>query len=95
MRWPSSPRISNLGPLTRRLLARLTNVLLAFEQYSTALPLLEPLLKDPAGTEELSLDYVQAKFHTSGAGRGPRNTRRNPGFAAIGKLLPAPSPVVR
>jgi tetratricopeptide (TPR) repeat protein len=50
-----------------KLLARLTNVLLASEQYSTALPLLEPVLKAPAATEELALAYVEAKFHTSGA----------------------------
>ncbi len=55
------------GAVDGRLLARLTSVLLAFEQYSAALPLLEPMLKDPAGTEDLSLDYVQAIFHTSGA----------------------------
>ncbi len=55
------------GAVDLRLLARLTNVLLGFEQYSTALPLLEPVLKAPDSTEDLSLDYAQAKFRTSGA----------------------------
>ncbi len=55
------------GDVDTRLLTRLTSLLLAFEQYSTALPLLEPVMQDPAGDEDLLLDYVQAKFHTSGA----------------------------
>jgi tetratricopeptide (TPR) repeat protein len=49
------------------ILARAAKVLLAFDQYSAAVPLLETAIRRPDVPEDLSLDYVVAKFHTVGA----------------------------
>jgi tetratricopeptide (TPR) repeat protein len=48
-------------------MARAARVLLSFNQYSAALPLLESALRQQDAPEDLSLDYVLAKFHTAGA----------------------------
>ena len=49
-------------------LARAAKVLLSFNEYSAALPLLETALRQQNAPEDLALDYVLAKFHTAGAG---------------------------
>ncbi len=49
------------------ILARAAKVLLAFDRYSEALPLLETALRQQGAPEDLSLDYVVATFHTVGA----------------------------
>jgi tetratricopeptide (TPR) repeat protein len=49
-------------------LARAARVLLSFNEYSAALPLLETALRQENAPEDLALDYVLAKFHTAGAG---------------------------
>ncbi len=47
--------------------ARTARVLLAFNQYSAALPLLDATLREGKVPEDLWLDYVLAQFHTAGA----------------------------
>ena len=49
-------------------LARAARVLLSFNEYSAALPLLETALRQENVPEDLALDYAVAKFHTAGAG---------------------------
>jgi tetratricopeptide (TPR) repeat protein len=49
-------------------LARAAKVLLSFNEYSAALPLLETALRQENVPGDLALDYVLAKFHTAGAG---------------------------
>jgi tetratricopeptide (TPR) repeat protein len=49
------------------ILARAAKLLLAFDEYSAALPLLETALRQQDAPDDLSLDYVVAKFHTGGA----------------------------
>ena len=48
-------------------LGRAATVLVAFNQYSRALPLLEAALQQKDVPEDVALDYALAKFHTAGA----------------------------
>jgi len=56
-------RISQ-NPMT---LARAAKVLVTFNQYSKALPLLETAVRQQGAPEDVTLDYVLTKFHSEGA----------------------------
>ncbi|NWG14740.1 MAG: tetratricopeptide repeat protein [Acidobacteria bacterium] len=50
-----------------KILTRAAKVLLNFDQHAGALPLLEAALRQGDVSEDISLDYVLAQFHTAGA----------------------------
>ena len=60
-------------------LGRAARVLITFNQYSPALPLLEAALREKSAPEDAWLDFVLAKFHTAGAEEALARLDQSPG----------------